>query len=126
MFEHIPRRTHLGLAGPIAGLVMALSAGAIAQETAAAPDLKKAAYVGHGCYQCHGYEGQGGGFGGPRIAPDPLPYAAFAEVVRRPYGVMPAYSKKVLSGQELKLIYDYVVAIPEPPKAEEIRSFLDD
>lgn len=126
MYEHIPRRAHAGLAGPIVGLVMAVSAGAIAQETATVPDSKRVAYVEHACYQCHGYEAQGGGFGGPRIAPDPLPYATFAEVVRRPYGVMPAYSIKVLSDEELKLIYDYVVSVPEPPGAEEIRSFLDD
>ena len=126
MTEHIPRRAHLVLAGPIFGLVMAVSAAAIAQQTTAAPDSKRAAYVEHACYQCHGYEGQGGGFGGPRIAPDPLPYATFAEVVRRPYGVMPAYSTKVLSDEEMKLIYDFVVSIPEPPEAEEIRSLLDD
>ena len=126
MYDDILKRVQFGLAGPVVGLVMAVSAGAIAQDTAIAPDSKRGAYVEHACYQCHGYEGQGGGFGGPRIAPDPIPYATFAEVVRRPYGVMPAYSTRVLSSEEMKLIYDYVVSIPEPPEAEEIRSLLDD
>ncbi len=126
MYQHVRGRAHLGLAGSIIGLVMTVSAGAVAQETTAAPDSKRVAYVEHACYQCHGYEGQGGGFGGPRIAPDPLPFDTFAEVVRRPYGVMPAYSTNGLSGEDLKLIYDYVASIPEPPGAEEIRSFRDD
>lgn len=126
MYQHILGCAHPGLIGPIVGLVMVISAGAIAQETTTAPDNKRVAYVEHACYQCHGYEGQGGGFGGPRIAPDPLPYETFAEVVRRPYGVMPAYSIKVLSDEELKLIYGFVISIPEPPEAEEIRSFRDD
>jgi len=30
-------------------------------------------FVKVGCYQCHGYQGQGGA-AGPRIAPEPLPF----------------------------------------------------
>ena len=48
---------------------------------------------------------------GPRIAPPALPYEAFAEIVRRPYGVMPAYSPNVMSDEILKGIHDYVRSI---------------
>jgi len=34
-------------------------------------------FVKVGCYQCHGYQGQGGA-AGPRIAPDPLPFDGLA------------------------------------------------
>ena len=70
-------------------------------------------YVTYGCYQCHGYEGQGSLFTGPRIAPDLLPYEAFAQIVRKPYGSMPAYSPQVLQQSELQGIYDYLKSISE-------------
>jgi mono/diheme cytochrome c family protein len=76
-------------------------------------------YVRYGCYECHGFEGQGGGsYGGPRIAPQVWPFGAFAEQVRRPRGspfAMPAYSPRILSDSELKGIYDYLRAIRAPP-----------
>jgi len=79
----------------------------------------KARYVANGCSQCHGYEGQGG-VAGPRIAPSPYPYLAFAQLVRRPANVMPAYSAAVLDDDALRAIFDYVVSIPEPPALEDI------
>src|ERR1700730_2525973 len=42
-----------------------------------------------GCYECHGREGQGSTMGGPRIAPDPVPFDALARYVRQPTGAMP-------------------------------------
>ena len=57
-------------------------------------------YLQFGCDQCHGMVGQGGG-AGLRLAPDPLEYDDFADIVRRPYGVMPAYSPKVLSEEDM-------------------------
>ena len=71
-------------------------------------------YVRYGCYQCHGYEGQGAGFSGPRIAPNPLPYEAFTRILRHPYGEMPAYSPRVLTDAELESIYAFLESIPEP------------
>jgi ubiquinol-cytochrome c reductase cytochrome c subunit len=79
----------------------------------------KARYVATGCFQCHGYEGQGG-VAGPRIAPSPYPYLAFAQLVRRPANVMPAYSAAVLDDDTLRAIFDYVVSIPEPAALEDI------
>ena len=70
-------------------------------------------YIKYGCYQCHGYEGQGALFTGPRIAPDPLPLPAFAEIIRRPYGSMPAYSPAVLDDATLEAIHRYLLSIAE-------------
>ena len=52
-------------------------------------------YVENGCHQCHGYDGQGG-VAGPRVAPTPYPFEAFAALVRKPGNVMPAYAASVL------------------------------
>lgn len=87
-------------------------------------DKGRAAYVEHGCYQCHGYDGQGG-FAGVRLAPDPLPYPAFAALVRYPANLMPAYSPRLLSDAQLKLIHDYVVSIPKPAPAADIRALIE-
>ena len=63
-----------------------------------------------GCYQCHGYIGQGGA-AGPRLAPQVIPWEAFRVFVRKPPNVMPAYSPRVLSDAELEAIYAYVAAL---------------
>ncbi len=75
-------------------------------------------YIEMGCYQCHGYDGNGGG--GPRLAPDPLPFEAFSSVVRRPPNVMPAYSPNVLTDEKLRDIYEYLESIPDPPDASSV------
>jgi mono/diheme cytochrome c family protein len=71
-----------------------------------------------GCYECHGYEGQGGG--GPRLAPDPLPLEVFVAITRKPPNVMPSYSPNVRSDEQLERIYDYVESIPPPPDLSSI------
>jgi len=73
----------------------------------------KAIYARIGCYECHGYAGQGGA-AGPRIAAR-LPYAAFAAYVRHPAREMPPYTAKVLSDADVSAIYAYVSALPKPP-----------
>ena len=65
-----------------------------------------------GCYQCHGYEAQGP----PRLAPRPLAFPAFSRYVRSPAGVMPPYTAKVLSAQQLADIYSFLRTIPETPR----------
>jgi mono/diheme cytochrome c family protein len=69
-----------------------------------------------GCYQCHGYEAQGP----PRLAPRPLAYQAFSRYVRRPVGVMPPYTPKVLSDQQIADIYAFLRTVAEPPAMESI------
>lgn len=72
-------------------------------------------YIKMGCWQCHGYEGLGADGAGPRIAPKPRAYEAFARAIRKPTGVMPAYSQKVLSEDQLKRIHEYLMSIPPQP-----------
>jgi ubiquinol-cytochrome c reductase cytochrome c subunit len=80
--------------------------------TAFAQDDGRAAFTSYGCYQCHGYEGQGEG--APRLAAKPYTLEAFAAFVRRPPNEMPAYARSVLSDATLASIYRYVVSIPAP------------
>jgi ubiquinol-cytochrome c reductase cytochrome c subunit len=75
----------------------------------------KRVYMADGCYQCHGTVGQGSRPTGPHIAPNPLPYEAFARYVRRPVNAMPPYTSVVLSEQELADIYAYLVSVPPLP-----------
>ena len=75
----------------------------------------KRVYMAVGCYLCHGTVGQGGRPSGPHIAPNPIPYEAFAQLVRRPVNAMPPYTTVVLSDQDLGDIYAYLVAIPPLP-----------
>ena len=70
----------------------------------------QALYISKGCYACHGYAGQGAATG-PRIAGTPLPLEAFAELVRRPANVMPAYSPRVLTDQELRELHTFVQSL---------------
>ena len=72
-----------------------------------------------GCYECHVNEAQGGA-NGPRIGPDPIPFARFAQYVRNPAGDMPPYTDKVLSNQELADIYAWLQARPRPPAVNTI------
>jgi ubiquinol-cytochrome c reductase cytochrome c subunit len=94
----------------LAAVAFAL-AGALANAQPAPAD--RALFVRYGCYQCHGYEGQGGE--ALRIAPSPYPFDAFAVRVRKPANEMPAYAPEVLSDTDLQALYRYVRAIAEPP-----------
>ena len=78
----------------------------------------KKIYSTYGCYQCHGYVGQGGA--GARLAPRPAPFAAFAKYVRTPTGQMPPYTTKVVSDQEMADSYAYLLTIPPPPAANTV------
>ena len=94
-------------------LVLAAAA-AYAQDVGRGREL----YDANGCYQCHGYAGQGGA--ALRIAPSLYPFEAFAQLVRRPANEMPAYAAAVLSDADLQAIYRYVRSVPEPPAVADI------
>jgi mono/diheme cytochrome c family protein len=76
-------------------------------------------YVKVGCYQCHGYQGQGGA-AGPRIAPDPVPFDGLAAFVRTSSGEMPPYTAALLSDSDLADIYAYLQSIPRPPALADV------
>src|SRR5262249_44333778 len=94
-----------------------LSGNAAAAEPSAANG--RVLYVKVGCYQCHGYHGQGGA-AGPRIAPDPLPFDGLAAFVRTSAGEMPRYTATLLSDSDLADIYAYLQAIPRPPALADV------
>ena len=94
-----------------------------AAQAAPAPagnaDTGKTLFVSYGCWQCHGYEGQGGA-AGPRLAPRPLPFAGFSRYVRRPTNQMPPYTEKVVSDADLANIHAYLTSRPAPPAVQSI------
>jgi ubiquinol-cytochrome c reductase cytochrome c subunit len=81
---------------------------------AAAADAEKgkAGYVKHGCWQCHGFVGQGG-ITGPKLAPDPIPLPAMNAFLRNTKGPMPPYMEAVLSNADLADIHAYLQSIPK-------------
>jgi len=103
-------------------LVLAGSA-LFAQEHAPAgsPDRGLQAYMRFQCYTCHGTVGQGGDRGvGPKLVPDPLPYAGFELEVRTPSRDMPAYRTQFLDDRELADIYAYLLSVKPSPAAKDI------
>jgi ubiquinol-cytochrome c reductase cytochrome c subunit len=80
---------------------------------AASAEKGKAAYVQHGCWQCHGFQGQGG-VTGPKLAPDPIPIEAFTAFVRATDRGMPPYMEAVLSNEDLADIHAYLQSLPKP------------
>jgi cytochrome c len=72
----------------------------------------KAAFMSFGCYECHGTVGQGNYGTGARLAPKPLPYAAFSGYIRRPAGNMPSFSAAILPDKTVADIYAYLSSIP--------------
>lgn len=78
-------------------------------------------YMQHTCFSCHGTVGQGGERNaGPKLTPNPFPYEAFVMQMRQPRAIMPRYSVKALSDQELQTIYHYVLSIKASPVAKDI------
>ena len=95
-----------------AALVSATLFVAVPPLRAAPAPADRELFVRYGCYQCHGYEGQGGE--ALRIAPSPYSFDAFAAKVRKPANEMPAYAPEVLSDLDLQALYRYVRGIAEP------------
>src|SRR5437870_267169 len=66
-------------------------------QTAASPagngENGKRLFTRDGCWECHGYAGQGGR-DGARLAATGLSVAQLTRYVRRPTGAMPAYIDK--------------------------------
>jgi mono/diheme cytochrome c family protein len=80
-------------------------------------------YIKNACYQCHGYEGQGGSPSGVRIAPDPLPWEAIAAYIRKPTGQMPPYTSKLLPDKDVEDIYAFLESRAKPADINKIPSF---
>jgi mono/diheme cytochrome c family protein len=80
----------------------------------------KQLYMATGCYQCHGTTGEGGGNAGPRLAPQPIPFAALLVQLRHPRARMPVYTAVVMPDTDVTDIYTYLQSMPKGKTAEEI------
>lgn len=113
------KRMMLSLAGAalLAGLAFS---SALAQDAAPKGDgvHGKKIFDAYGCYQCHGYQGQGGA--GPKLAPTPLPYDAFSHQLRKPRGVMPVYTHVTTSDADVADIYAYLQTMPKAKTVADI------
>jgi mono/diheme cytochrome c family protein len=89
------------------------------QAPAGNAETGKKLFASIGCYQCHGYEGQGGS-AGPRIAPRPIAYQAFLRYLRKPTNQMPPFTEKVVTDADLANIYAYLQSRPMPQPAANI------
>ena len=78
----------------------------------------KRLFVRDGCYECHGYAGQGGA--GARLAPRVMSAANLIKYVRHPAGAMPPYTSKVASDADLTDIRAYLATMPEAPALKSI------
>ena len=77
-------------------------------------------FLRYGCYECHGTTGQGGGEFAPAIAPNPLPFVVYYRQLRKPRGVMPMYTRKVLPDEDVLDIYAYLKHLPPAKSAKDI------
>ncbi len=84
---------------------------------AGSADNGKALFVAQGCYECHGYVGQGGA-AGPTLAPPKWNFLRFSAVLRNPPNEMPPYTTRVLSDQQLADVFAFLGSLPPPPKLE--------
>jgi len=101
------------LAAIAAGLVFGLASGSSASEKG------KQLFVKNGCWQCHGFVGQGG-VAGPALAPNVMPLEAMSNFVRNSNRSMPPYKEAILSDADLKEIHAYLVALPKPADPKSI------
>jgi ubiquinol-cytochrome c reductase cytochrome c subunit len=89
---------------------------------AASAENGKIAFVKHGCWQCHGFVGQGSvaTSDGTVLAATALPFEAFESFVRNTNRAMPPYREAILSKADLADIYGYLQSIPKPQDANSI------
>jgi ubiquinol-cytochrome c reductase cytochrome c subunit len=103
-------------------LALSASLVALTQSTAFAADAArgKQVYNKVGCYQCHGYEGQGANTG-PKLAPEPMAVEGLTAYLRNAASTsMPPYSEKILSDKDVVDIHAYLSAIKKPPAGKSI------
>ena len=79
----------------------------------------KKIFIRDGCYECHGYAGQGT-IAGARLAPPVLTAQAIGRYIRKPAGAMPAFGEKVVSDQDVADIYAWLKTIPAPRPVKDI------
>ncbi len=101
------------LAAVAAGLVLGLG------SVSSASEKGKQLYVKHGCWQCHGFVGQGG-IAGPALAPEVMPVEAMVSFVRNSNRAMPPYKEAILPDADMTEIHAYLVSLPKPADPKSI------
>jgi mono/diheme cytochrome c family protein len=77
-------------------------------------DNGKKLFENKACYQCHGWQGQGG-FAGARLSQTKLNLQGFRNIIRNPPpSLMPPYRAAVLSDAEVADLFAFVQSIPQP------------
>lgn len=106
-----------------AGLACTGAAAQTAESLGAPPgsaERGKKLYLQQLCHTCHGTLGQGGDRGsGPKIYPNPFPFTAFVVQVRKPRQLMPPYTEKHVSEQDLADMYHYLFSNKPSPAAKD-------
>lgn len=89
---------------------------------AAPPEKGKTAFIKHGCWECHNFDGQGSiaTSDGAIIARTAMSGDAFKSFVRNTNGAMPPYRAAILTDDELDDIYAYLQSLPAPRPASDI------
>ena len=100
--------------------VLSIAAAHAQEAPAGSAERGQKIYMHQLCFNCHGTVGQGGGVAGPKVAPQPFAWPAFAQQVRTPRQAMPPYSPKNLPEQDLADIYAYLGSIKPGPRAADI------
>lgn len=98
--------------------VVALAAILLAAPALAAGNAArgKAAFTKYGCWQCHGFEGQGSiaTSNGKVLAHEPPPWEGFSALVRSSNTAMPPYSEKILPESDLEDIFAFLTSLSKP------------
>jgi len=100
-------------------VVLLTGVAVLAQTPTGNADNGKKLFNRDGCWECHGYAGQGGR-DGARIADTALTTAQFTRYIRRPTGAMPAYIEKVVSDAEAADIWTYMKTLKGPMAAKDV------
>lgn len=106
-------RSQVWLAAIAASLVIGFASMSSASEKG------KQLFVKNGCWQCHGFIGQGG-IAGPALAPEVMPLEAMKNFVRNANRSMPAYKEAILSDADLTEIHAYLSSLPKPADPKSI------
>ena len=106
--------------GVVFALAAACALGGAAQ--AASPENGRKAFVAHGCWQCHGFEGQGSiaTSNGAVLSNTALPFEAFESFVRSTNRAMPPYREEILPAADLADIYAFLQSVPKPKDVSSI------
>jgi mono/diheme cytochrome c family protein len=120
MMRSIVMRSTIALAAAL--ILVALPASAQQANPPPAGDAARGKQIfnADGCYQCHGYAGQGSRSSGPRLAREELPFDAFKTQLRQPSNEMPPYAESVVSDHDAADMYAFLRSLPPPPAASSI------